>query len=159
MKLTKEELEELKLLAYDLQKVWLENEAGLRSITNVVGIRSTQVLALLAKQVIDKRNHLAFSEKIWVVNNRDRPTKDGVYTTINSSGDTVTNMFDKGNWQILDGNPVVKWLREDSRKTAEQFYRDDIGLPSVSSISGNMVIDSVRLFALMDAYADQKYGR
>lgn len=67
MKLTERELEELKLLAHDLQKVWLENEAGLRSITNVVGIRSTQVLALLAKQIIDKRP-VAFSENFEQMN-------------------------------------------------------------------------------------------
>lgn len=47
----------------------------------------------------------------------------------------------------------------DLRHLDLKVRRDDIGLPSVSSISGNMVIDSVRLFALMDAYADQKYGR
>lgn len=117
MKLTKEELDKLKFVAHDLQRVWLANEDELRAITFMSGIRSTQVLALLAKRIIDKRNPSVLSGKT-------QPPQTDL---------------------------------KDSRKTAEQFYREWAGWGETDYLA-KQPMDPEDLFDLMDRYADQKYN-
>lgn len=47
---------------------------------------------------------------IWIENNVERPPKDGIYTTKDSTGVIAVTQFMNGHWQILPGkHPVKMW--------------------------------------------------
>lgn len=123
MKLTEKELEEVESMAHDLRQLWERNEVAFSHMPSIAGLRNIGTLALLAKQVIDKRS-VGVSEKIWVENNEERPIEAGSYETVNSSGENVRNWFENGHWLILDWKPVVKWKRKNSRKTQDSRKRN-----------------------------------
>lgn len=45
-----------------------------------------------------------------VINNERRPTKEGLYFTIDTVGAKYITRFRDGNWQSQTGHPVEKWL-------------------------------------------------
>jgi hypothetical protein len=52
----------------------------------------------------------------WVVSNDERPTEDGVYTTIDSHGIECETLFDNKHWIIRPcGHPVQLWLKPNCR--------------------------------------------
>ncbi len=53
--LTREELQELRNAQDLLQSVWEANEYTLKTLKNDSGIRSTQILAIIAAEIISKR--------------------------------------------------------------------------------------------------------
>lgn len=54
--------------------------------------------------------HIKSHQPCWVVSNTERPTKEGIYTTIDSHGIEGETLFDNGHWIIRpDRHPVQMW--------------------------------------------------
>lgn len=56
--------------------------------------------------------HIRDINGCWVVSNDERPTEDGIYTTIDSQGIEGETLFDNKHWIIRPyRNPVQMWLK------------------------------------------------
>lgn len=45
-----------------------------------------------------------------VINNKRRPSKEGLYFTEDTAGTKYITRFRDGNWQSQTGHPVEKWI-------------------------------------------------